>query len=35
MHKLGYFVILQTSIIFGIDLHFLRNIKYHQEVEIL
>ena len=32
MHKLGFFIILQTSIIFGIDLHFLRNIKYHQEV---
>ena len=32
MHKLGYFVILHTNIISGIALHFLRNIKYHQEV---
>ena len=32
MHKLGYFVVLQTKTIFGIALHFLRNIKYHQEI---
>ena len=32
MHKLGYFVVLQTNTIFGIALHFLRNIKYHQEI---
>ena len=32
MHRLGYFVILQTNIILGIALHFERNIRYHQEV---
>ena len=32
MHKLGYFVVLQTNTIFGIALHFLRNIKYHREI---
>ena len=31
MPKVGYFVILQTNKIFGIALHFSKNIKYYQE----
>ena len=32
MHKLSYFVVLRTNTIFRIAPHFLRNIKYHQEI---